>query len=829
MTRARRALSLLPIGLLLGACSVPDYRFVESDSGPEPLPPACSNLKRDVSEGDIDCGGPCPACGVGQRCNTASDCKTLTCNPEGQCAEPTCSDLLRNGGETDSDCGGPSCDPCLPGRHCLEARDCASGECRAGVCSVVCAAGTAECDDDPSTECETNPKTDPLHCGECGHRCTLAHALSACSAGSCTVSECVGPFADCDGLAENGCETNLSNDPEQCGQCGKVCVALGGAPLCADGACSIRCDDGYGDCDENAANGCEALLGKDVKNCGKCGVSCEAGNGTPWCYHGVCGISDCPPGFGDCNANPADGCEVDLRSDSKNCKDCGARCLAANGSASCQGSVCVITACKAGFDDCNSGTPAGYADGCETDVDNDRDNCGSCNHACTLPHATAKCEAGKCELASCTPPYADCDGDGVDCEVNTETNSDNCGGCGANGLSCSAVWNARHGSGHCANSTCVFDGCLGSYRDCNDNSALDGCETDVQSNAQHCGSCTLACAAPHGTNSCVAGACTPSCGTAYGDCDRNQASGCETVFATDSENCGACGVACAQLNAQNVCQAGACVPTCTNGFLSCDQNPSNGCETDARTNKQHCGSCDGVCQDNHTSSNVCQGGACVPICQTGYSDCDSSRENGCETASASCGGGTSGGCAVPNSVLCDDFEDGSADGWTATGTWAIVTDGSRAYQTPLGSAQATAQTSWGDQSVEARVKALAFGGSGSSYRVGILARYSGSSNYYALAVDGAFDLRILRGTSAPSGTTGTCNPIPSGLKLGAWFSLKLVVSGASSGVRLRSYVNGTLFHDCTTTSSTVGGGTVGLSSYGSNTRAEFDDLVVTTP
>jgi hypothetical protein len=48
-------------------------------------------------------------------------------------------------------------------------------------------------------------------------------------------------------------------------------------------------------------------------------------------------------------------------------------------------------------------------------------------------------------------------------------------------------------------------------------------------------------------------------------------------------------------------------------------------------------------------------------------------------------------------------------------------------------------------------------------------------------------------------------------------------------VRLRSYVNGVLFHDCTTTSSTVGGGTAGLISYGSNTRAEFDDIVVTTP
>ena len=98
-----------------------------------------------------------------------------------------------------------------------------------------------------------------------------------------------------------------------------------------------------------------------------------------------------------------------------------------------------------------------------------------------------------------------------------------------------------------------------------------------------------------------------------------------------------------------------------------------------------------------------------------------------------------------------------------------------------------------------------------------------------IAVDGAFDLRILRGTSAPSGATGTCTQLASGLSLSSWFTLKLQVSGASSGVRLRSYVNGVLFHDCTTTSSTVGGGTAGLSSYGSNTRAEFDNIVVTTP
>src|SRR5262245_40021667 len=128
MSRARPALLLL-FGLPFGACSLPDYRFVDSDSGSAPPAPACSNLELDTNESDLDCGGPCPACGVGQHCNTPSDCKTLTCSPEGLCVEPSCSDGRRNGGETDLDCGGPNCDPCLPGKHCVEGRDCAGGAC----------------------------------------------------------------------------------------------------------------------------------------------------------------------------------------------------------------------------------------------------------------------------------------------------------------------------------------------------------------------------------------------------------------------------------------------------------------------------------------------------------------------------------------------------------------------------------------------------------------------------------------------------------------------------------------------------------------------------
>ena len=95
---------------------------------------------------------------------------------------------------------------------------------------------------------------------------------------------------------------------------------------------------------------------------------------------------------------------------------------------------------------------------------------------------------------------------------------------------------------------------------------------------------------------------------------------------------------------------------------------------------------------------------------------------------------------------------------------------------------------------------LAFGAMGGSYRAGIVARYAGSSNYYALAIDGSGELRLLRGTSAPSGATGSCAPAAVGVGSGTWSTLRLQVSGATGGVRLRSYLNGVLFHDCTTTS-----------------------------
>lgn len=160
----------------------------------------------------------------------------------------------------------------------------------------------------------------------------------------------------------------------------------------------------------------------------------------------------------------------------------------------------------------------------------------------------------------------------------------------------------------------------------------------------------------------------------------------------------------------------------------------------------------------------------------------------------------------------------------------MISDQSYVYAGGTGSYNSTAGPSNGDQSVEARMKILQFGGSGSSYRAGILARVQGS-NFYVLAIDAAGDLRLLRGTSSPSSSSGTCDAVPSQLPavVNTWVSLKIRVAGPANDVHILTWLNGNPVHDCTTTSSTIAAGSAGVMTYGSSTRAEFDDFRIAAP
>ena len=74
--------------------------------------------------------------------------------------------------------------------------------------SYPCAANMADCNGLASDGCETNLFTNVAHCGSCAITCVNAYpnAVSACVAGSCTLQSCSPGFYDLDGNPANGCE-----------------------------------------------------------------------------------------------------------------------------------------------------------------------------------------------------------------------------------------------------------------------------------------------------------------------------------------------------------------------------------------------------------------------------------------------------------------------------------------------------------------------------------------------------------------------------------------------------------------------------------------------
>jgi hypothetical protein len=89
--------------------------------------------------------------------------------------------------------------------------------------------------------------------------------------------------------------------------------------------------DSGADAGADAAPLCNVTL---VTSCGACGVVCPASpHYQPTCTAGVC-AGACMPGFADCNADPSDGCETNLLNERVNCGQCGR--------------VCIIGKCKAG-------------------------------------------------------------------------------------------------------------------------------------------------------------------------------------------------------------------------------------------------------------------------------------------------------------------------------------------------------------------------------------------------------------------------------------------------------------------------------------------------
>jgi hypothetical protein len=703
------AVGSVSAGMLLASCTTPSFSFVDVDAGTDTLP-HCLNAQRDEGESDVDCGGSCAPCALTQSCNTTADCKDSDCTDgtcqaagcsdgaqtgtetdvdcgggsckpcavslgcvEGTdcqsgvcssqaCADPTCNDRVKNGDESDIDCGGTDCSSCIAGQGCLTPSDCVGNDCTAGKCALSCAAGTANCDGDAKNGCETNIRTDADHCGDCATACSLNNASATCSAGVCHVDTCTAPFADCDGDPKNGCEVNTKTDVANCGSCdSKPCPTLNGAAYCAESACQITCAKNFADCDGQSGNGCEKDVSRDVNNCGGCGTVCKptkAGN-TAWCRDGQCGESNCAPGRGDCNGDPDDdpanrGCETDFLADPKSCGSCGNICGVAGGVAECSNGACAIKSCTAPMADCTGG----YKDGCETNVNTDIANCGSCTTACTTAGGTPQCALGKCQVKSCNAPNMDCNGTVADgCEINTSNNSSHCGSCTGPGTDCTTAFASA--TGHCASSACVFDGCGTDHLNC-DTVLSNGCEVNYKTDTNHCGACGTSCATTNASStSCNGGACVPICTAGHAACGSPQ-NGCAINTTTDAANCGGCNNVCntaagAHVSA-NTCSGSSCHPTCSGLFANCDNIPANGCELPVGSDKTNCGGCGVTCGSANASATSCTNGACTPTCNSGWKNCGTAAQgcntqigttSNCLTCGDSCGAGfcTATGCS----------------------------------------------------------------------------------------------------------------------------------------------------------------------------------------
>lgn len=125
----------------------------------------------------------------------------------------------------------------------------------------------------------------------------------------------------------------------------------------------------------------------------------------------------------------------------------------------------------------------------------------------------------------------------------------------------------------------------------------------------NCGGCGRACAFTNGAGVCIASRCALGpCNPGFGDCDGNTANGCETNVNTSVTSCGRCGNACSFPNAGATCTGGTCgLGACTAGFGDCDGTATNGCEVDLRVSNAHCGACGRAC----TGGASCVAGTCT--------------------------------------------------------------------------------------------------------------------------------------------------------------------------------------------------------------------------
>lgn len=410
---------------------------------------------------------------------------------------------------------------------------------------------------------------------------------------------CPDGFVDCDGSVANGCEADLAHDPRNCGSCGTICAAN---EFCVAGQCLGGCPETYTPCGSLCVD-----TSSDPNHCGSCNHSCPEGQ---VCSRGVC-TGSCDPELTDCS-----GACVDVSSNPAHCGSCGSLCALPHALPYCRQGVCGVADCLGTFANCDGNEK----NGCEVDTAEDRFNCGSCGHSCAPDTAKAACDSGTC---GCPGGWGDCDGLSENgCETLLTDNLLHCGVCGHD---CFA-----ERAGELEKRICLDSGDIMAF-----NPKCDGVSCQVVPRWEPCGGdcidgfCYGALCGENGERCdpdeyCQDGECY--CGD--GQCGDNErcCSGSCVDTTTDNQNCGDCGHVCP---ANSTCRDGTC--QCQAGYADCNGDldnelDSNGCETSLADNA-NCGSCGNACP----SHSHCRAGTLQCTCEPDWGDCDDNHSNGCET------------------------------------------------------------------------------------------------------------------------------------------------------------------------------------------------------